>query len=455
MAQAGAVGGQYLFLDAANRQHQPGEGEFAGHGQVVAHALAAVGGVEGGGHGHAGGGAVLGDGAGRHVDVDAAVLDGGALQPQGVGDGPDVAAGRLGGFLHHLAQVAGEGHLFVLLGQRRLDVEHVAAGLGPSQTGSHAGGDLLAALVGLEFFRAEQFAQLLQADLAFGVLGRHHLPGPLAGQPADDPLQLPHPGLAGVAAGHVGERLIADVELRLAQAGVGLLAWNQVLAGDGPLLLVAVAGQLQNLDAVEQRPRNALQRVGGGQKQHLGQVVGQVEVVVAELLVLRRIENLHQRRRRVAAKVPAELVDFVEHEDRIGDPGTAHALQDAARHGADVGAAVAAQLGFVVQAAEAHALELAAHGPGDGLAERSLADPGRADEAEDGGLGVGIELHDGEGLQNPLLDVLQPVVVLVEHLAGVVEVQLILRAFAPRQFGHQLQVGAGDLVIRGVVGHAP
>ena len=45
--------------------------------------------------------------------------------------------------------------------------------------------------------------------------------------------------------------------------------------------------------------------------------------------------------------------------------------------------------------------------------------------------------------------------ILVEHCAGVIEVQLVLGALAPRQFGHQFQIGAGNLIVGGVAGHAP
>ena len=44
---------------------------------------------------------------------------------------------------------------------------------------------------------------------------------------------------------------------------------------------------------------------------------------------------------------------------------------------------MAAQLGFVVHAAQTHALELAPDGARDRLPERGLADAGRADEAQD------------------------------------------------------------------------
>ena len=93
---------------------------------------------------------------------------------------------------------------------------------------------------------------------------------------------------------------------------------------------------------------------------------GDVQVVVAEGVVLLRIEHLEERRRRIAAEVAAELVDLVEHEDRVVRPGLLQALDDPARKGADVGPAVAADLGFVLHAAEGDADELAAQGARDG-----------------------------------------------------------------------------------------
>ena len=161
--------------------------------------------------------------------------------------------------------------------------------------------------------------------------------------------------------------------------------------------------------------------LGGGDEEHLGEIERQVQVVVSELLVLGRVEYLHQRRGRVAAEVAAELVDFVQHQHRIAHAGASHRLQNAARHGADISAAVAAQLGFVVQAAQAHALELAAHRAGDGLAERGLADAGRADEAENVGLRLRVELQYGQGFEDAFLDLLQAVVILVQHGLRVAE----------------------------------
>ena len=86
-----------------------------------------------------------------------------------------------------------------------------------------------------------------------------------------------------------------------------------------------------------------------------------VEVVIEERAVLLGIQHFEQRRRRVAAEVHRHLVDFVEQEHRVHRAGLLHHLDDLAGEGADVGAAVAADLGLVTHAAERQPDELAVH----------------------------------------------------------------------------------------------
>ena len=93
---------------------------------------------------------------------------------------------------------------------------------------------------------------------------------------------------------------------------------------------------------------------------HVGQVQVELEVVVAERVVLRRVEHLEQRRRRVAAVVRADLVDLVEQHDRVHRAGLLDGPDDPAGQRADVRPPVAADLGLVADAAERDPDELAA-----------------------------------------------------------------------------------------------
>ena len=93
------------------------------------------------------------------------------------------------------------------------------------------------------------------------------------------------------------------------------------------------------------------------------------------------------------------------------------------------------------------AVELAAHGGGDRLAEDGLAHAGRADEAQDGPLDVGLHLAHGQVLEDALLHLLQVVVVVVEDLLGLDDVDLGLGALAPGQRHQPVEVGAGHGVL--------
>ncbi len=172
--------------------------------------------------------------------------------------------------------------------------------------------------------------------------------------------------------------------------------------------------------------------------------------MVAELLVLLGVEHLQHRARRVAAEVRAHLVDLVDHHHRVVRAGVAERPDDRARHRADVGAPVAADLGLVAHAAHRDALELASHRAGDRLAERRLADPRRADEAQDRRARVRLQLAHGQELEDALLDLVDVVVVAVERLTGFLEVEVVLGGHAPRQLHDPLEVGPDHAVLGGL-----
>jgi hypothetical protein len=165
-------------------------------------------------------------------------------------------------------------------------------------------------------------------------------------------------------------------------------------------------------------PGNRVEHVRRADEHDVRKVERHREVVVAERRVLLGIEHLEQRRRRVAVEAAhAELVDLVQHHHAVARAGLADVLDDVARQRADVRAAMAADLGLVVHAAEAHADELAAGCLGDALAERRLAHAGRADEAQDRAAAFRIELPDREVFEDALLDLVEAEMILVENAA--------------------------------------
>ena len=68
-----------------------------------------------------------------------------------------------------------------------------------------------------------------------------------------------------------------------------------MVLGDGQLLLTDIAGQTDDIHAVEQWSRDAVQRVGGADKQDVRQIQTQIQVMVEELAVLLGVKRLQQR----------------------------------------------------------------------------------------------------------------------------------------------------------------
>ncbi len=91
--------------------------------------------------------------------------------------------------------------------------------------------------------------------------------------------------------------------------------------------------------------------------------------MVREGVVLLRVEHVQQRRRRVTAKVHADLVDLIEHKDRIHTCGALHRLEDAAGKGAHISAAMATDLGLIANATQTDADKVAAECRSNRLAE--------------------------------------------------------------------------------------
>ena len=94
---------------------------------------------------------------------------------------------------------------------------------------------------------------------------------------------------------------------------------------------------------------------------------------------------------------------------------------------------MAADLGLVVHAAQGDAGKLAVEGLGHGRGDGGFSNARRSHQAEHGpslGPGQGV---DGQKLQDAFLDPFQAVVVLVQHLSGALDGQIILGVHAKGQ----------------------
>src|SRR5215475_7536174 len=440
---AAARGREQLFLQAADRQHAAAQRDLAGHRNVAAHRNAGHHRYDRAYHGDTGRRAVLRRGPFRHVHVDVFLVEPRWLDAEG--DRAHAHVGRRGRdrFLHHVAQIAGNDHLALARHHGGFDGEQFAAHIGPRQPGYDADLVLVLDLAVAELGHAEIVRDGLGLDRDRFRLRQGQFLDRLADQRGELALEIAHARLPRVAADDQQQRLVVDRPFLGIETVLGGRMRNQVLARDLDLLVLGIAGDADDLHAVHQGRRD-VERVRRRDEHDVGEIVVDLEVMVVEGVVLLGIEHFEQRRRRVAAEIRAHLVDLVEQEQWVRRLRLAHRLDDLAGHRTDIGAPVTADFGLIAHAPERHAHEVAAGRAGDRLAERSLADAGWPHEAQDrAGQLVGALLH-GEIFDNPLLDLLQAEVIVVEDLLGKLEVLLDLGLLVPRDREQPVEVVAHD-----------
>src|SRR5207249_6352893 len=142
-------------------------------------------------------------------------------------------------------------------------------------------------------------------------------------------------------------------------------------------------------------------------------------------------------------------------------PGVAERPHETTGKGADVCSSMTPDLCLVADAAERHADELTARGTSDRLADRGLARAGRTDQGEDRARAAVLldatllaQLRDRDVLDDAVFDVLEARVVLLQDLAGVLRIESLFRALAPRHCQQPVEVVADDGGLGRLVPHA-
>src|SRR5690606_8375140 len=100
-------------------------------------------------------------------------------------------------------------------------------------------------------------------------------------------------------------------------------------------------------------------------------------------------------------------------------------LQDAARHGADIGLTMPTYFALIVQATQAQPHIFAADGVGDTTPQRGFTNTGRAYKAKDGALHIPLQLQYSEVFEQSLLYFLHAIVIMIEYGLRVGEVVLV------------------------------
>jgi len=203
------------------------------------------------------------------MDVEIDLLEEVLLQAQLFGSGAHEGKGQIGTLLHDLTQLPGELEVPFARQAGGLDGEKVATRGGPGEAVDHAGRGLVAGRGLQEPLRAQEPGQALWSHMRlegfsgqFASAGLEAVPGKLAQDGADLPLQLPDPGFLGVGLDHLLQGLVCegDTQVHHAVAFQGL--GHEMLLGDGQLLPPGVAREFDDLQAILQGLGDLMSHVG-------------------------------------------------------------------------------------------------------------------------------------------------------------------------------------------------
>src|ERR1700682_3947659 len=348
------------------------------------------------------------------MDMEEVVLEKARLEAQLHGMRARVADRRARRLLHDLADLPGQGELPASLHQDCLDRHHVATIFVDGHSGDRTHLVFELGDAKLEAWWPQVRHQVAGLHRDFFSLAFGDAPGNLPGDVRDLALQAPNPGFMGVLADQHPQAGLGQLQVLVRQTVFPQLPRYQKLLGDMHLLVFRIAGKADDLHPIAQGRNDRVHDIRGRDEEDVREVIGDLQVMIREIPVLLRVEDLEQGGRWITAPVGANLVDLIEHEHRVARARHFHLLENPSGHGADVGATMTPDLGLVVDAAQRQPDELAPQGPRNRLAEAGLPDTGRADEAQDWRTQGLRALADGHIFEDAFLDFLDAIVIFVE-----------------------------------------
>src|SRR5215813_9662629 len=151
--------------------------------------------------------------------------------------------------------------------------------------------------------------------------------------------------------------------------------------GNLELLAFRVARKPDNLEPVLKGRRNRMQHVGSCYEHHIRKIILDIQIMIVKREVLFRVEDFKQCCRWIAAKIHSQLVDFIQHYQRVHRSRLLHHLNNLTRQSTDVSAAMSSYFRFIPNSAQTKAHKLATGCFGNRTTETGLAHAWRSNEA--------------------------------------------------------------------------
>ena len=273
------------------------------------------------------------------------------LESQVLGLASNVGVRGFSGFLHDIAHLACQDQVALALDGDGFGVEDFAACDRPCEAIDAAYGIRMFFSEREEFHWSQVLVECLDGKRRQLVVLEDDLLAYLAAEGADGSFKVTDACFSGVSCDDFLQERRSEADVSVLQAVSLFLSRHEVFLRDFQLLFFRVASEFDQFHTIEQGSRDGGDAVGRREEENLREIEGNVDVVIVESFVLFRIECFKQCRSRITAEIRADLVDFVQQHQRVVDADFADGFNEAAWHSTDVGAAVAADFSFIMDAA--------------------------------------------------------------------------------------------------------
>src|SRR5436190_4752937 len=343
-------------------------------------------------------------------------------------------------FLHHFADVPRKQDISFARITCRFDVQYFAASRRVSQTGNDSRFTGLELCFAHVFRRAEHLRHQFRRDRCMLDFSARNLRRNTPADSRDLALQFAYAGFVCVIVNDLSKCVLLEFALFRLESVFLQLPLYEISLGYFDFLALGVTGYGNHFNPIAQRFGHALDVVRRADEDYLCQIKRHVEVTIDKRVVLPRIEHFEQRAGRVAAKIRADLVDFIKHENRVPRTCAPQFLNDSARHRANIRAAMTADFRFIAHSAETDPHKFATQRIGNRLAKAGFPHTRRPEKTEDRAVSSWIKFAHSQIFDQPFLYFFQIVMVAIEDLLGLIEIEVVFAQLIPRKIGNDLDV---------------
>ena len=128
--------------------------------------------------------------------------------------------------------------------------------------------------------------------------------------------------------------------------------------------------------------------------------------MVGKSIILLRIQNLKESRRRITVIGGGKLIHLIQYHDRIGNTCLLYAVHDSAGHGTEIGSSVPANVRLVSYTAKTHANIFSSQRFRNALSDTGFPCTGSSHKEKNGAGLLLLQIHDRNLLNHPFLNLL-------------------------------------------------